>query len=66
MILFGLIFVDGGLYADAGLQAVYVVLQAWGWWQWLYGGRGRTELVIQRTSRTEWFGLAVAPTSTST
>jgi nicotinamide mononucleotide transporter len=60
VILLGLIFVDGGLYADAGLQVVYVVLQAWGWWQWLYGGRGRTELVIQRTSRTEWLGLAVA------
>ena len=60
VILLGLIFLDGGLYADAGLQAVYVVLQAWGWWQWLYGGRGRTELVIQRTSRTEWLGLAVA------
>jgi nicotinamide mononucleotide transporter len=60
VILLGLIFVDGGLYADAGLQAVYVVLQAWGWWQWLYGGRGRTALVTQRTSCTEWSGLAVA------
>jgi nicotinamide mononucleotide transporter len=60
VVLLGLIFVDGGLYADAGLQGVYVVLQVWGWWQWLYGGRGRTELVTQRTSRAEWFWLAVA------
>ncbi|MDN3354503.1 nicotinamide riboside transporter PnuC [Actinomadura sp. DC4] len=60
VILLGLIFVDGGLYADAGLQVVYVVLQVWGWWQWLYGGRGRTQLATHRTSRTEWIAQAVA------
>ncbi|GAA4632671.1 nicotinamide riboside transporter PnuC [Actinoallomurus vinaceus] len=60
VVLLGLIFVDGGLYADAGLQAVYVVLQVWGWWEWLYGGRERTERVVQRTSGTEWAGLAAA------
>ncbi|MEV5752534.1 nicotinamide riboside transporter PnuC [Actinoallomurus sp. NPDC052308] len=60
VVLLGLIFVDGGLYADAGLQAVYVVLQAWGWWEWLYGGQERGERLVQRTSRTEWAGIAVA------
>jgi nicotinamide mononucleotide transporter PnuC len=60
VILLGLVFLDGGLYADAGLQAVYVVLQVWGWWQWLYGGRDRTELATQRTSGAEWVGQAVA------
>ena len=63
VIFLGLIFVDGGLYADAGLQVVYVVLQAWGWWEWLYGGRDRTRLVVQRTSRTEWTALIVAGTA---
>jgi nicotinamide mononucleotide transporter len=60
VILLGLVFVDGGLYADAGLQVVYVLLQVWGWWEWLYGGQGRSERVVQRTSRTEWAGIAVA------
>ncbi|MBC6463362.1 nicotinamide riboside transporter PnuC, partial [Actinomadura sp. HBU206391] len=60
VILLGLIFLDSGLYADAGLQVVYVVLQAYGWWQWLYGGRDRTALVTRRTSRNEWIVLAVA------
>lgn len=60
VLLLGLIFVDGGLYADAGLQVVYVVLQAWGWWEWLYGGRGRTALETQRTSGREWVALALA------
>jgi nicotinamide mononucleotide transporter PnuC len=60
VILLGLIFLDSGLYADAGLQVVYVVLQAYGWWQWLYGGRDRTALVTRRTSPSEWIALAVA------
>jgi nicotinamide mononucleotide transporter len=60
VLLLGLIFVDGGLYADAGLQAVYVVLQVWGWWEWLYGGRERGERVVQRTSRLEWAGIVAA------
>src|SRR3954464_12629202 len=58
VILLGLIFLAGGLYAGGGLQAVYVVLQAYGWWQWLYGGQGRTELTTRRTSVPEWAALA--------
>ncbi|WP_119727434.1 nicotinamide riboside transporter PnuC [Thermomonospora amylolytica] len=58
--LLGLVFLDGGLYADAALQIVYIVLQAYGWWAWLYGGRDRTRLVVTRTSRAEWAGLAAA------
>ena len=27
-------FWTAGLYADAGLQVVYVLLGAYGWWQW--------------------------------
>jgi nicotinamide mononucleotide transporter len=63
VMLLGLIFFDSKLYADAGLQVVYVVLQAYGWWQWLYGGRGRTALVTRRTRSAEWIGLAVAATA---
>src|SRR3569833_4541483 len=60
VILLGLIFLDGGLYADAGLQVVYVVLQAWGWWQWRCGGQDRPELDTRGTSRTDWLALTVA------
>ncbi|GGK66468.1 putative nicotinamide mononucleotide transporter [Sphaerisporangium melleum] len=60
VVLLGLIFVEGRLYADAGLQAVYVVLQFWGWWSWLYGGQARTRLTVRRTSRVEWSVLTVA------
>ncbi|RJL24476.1 nicotinamide riboside transporter PnuC [Bailinhaonella thermotolerans] len=60
VILLGLVFLDGGLYADAGLQVVYVGLQAYGWWVWLYGGEGRDRLPVTRTSRGQWAGLLAA------
>ena len=42
VILLGLVFLAVGLYADAALQILYVALRLYGWWQWLYGGAGRT------------------------
>lgn len=57
--LLGAVFLTAGLYADAALQIVYVVLSLYGWWQWLYGGAGRTPLAIRRTGRAEWAALAV-------
>ncbi len=51
------LFWQAGLYADAGLQAVYIALGLWGWWNWL---RGRPEgpLRVRRTRRVEWLALA--------
>ncbi|OLT26684.1 nicotinamide mononucleotide transporter [Actinomadura sp. CNU-125] len=60
VILLGLVFLDGGLYADAGLQIVYIGLQAYGWWVWLYGGEARDDLPVRRTTRTEWAVLLAA------
>ncbi len=44
------------LYADAGLQVVYFLLGAIGWWMWLNGGENRQSLVI---SRVKWFELLI-------
>ena len=60
VLLLMLVFWSAGLYADASLQIVYVLLGAYGWWAWLYGGAGRTSLTVRRTTRAEWLGLAVA------
>ncbi|MFD0903657.1 nicotinamide riboside transporter PnuC [Actinomadura sediminis] len=60
VILLGLVFLHGGLYADAGLQVVYIGLQAYGWWVWLYGGEGRDALPVRRTTRAEWGTLLAA------
>ncbi|MBW8481341.1 nicotinamide riboside transporter PnuC [Actinomadura parmotrematis] len=60
VVLLGLVFLDGGLYADASLQAVYLVLQVYGWWVWMYGGRGRDELPVRRTRGGEWAAIGAA------
>jgi nicotinamide mononucleotide transporter len=54
------VFYSAGLYADAGLQIVYVGLGFYGWWLWLYGGEHRTHLTVRSTTRAEWVGLVVA------
>ena len=35
--LYGLLFADSKLYGEAGLQVVFVLVAAWGWWQWRFG-----------------------------
>ncbi len=47
--LYIFVFYETRLYADTGLQVVYVVLNAYGWYHWLYGGKNRTELPVTRT-----------------
>jgi nicotinamide mononucleotide transporter len=60
VLLLMVVFWSAGLYADAGLQTVYVALGAYGWWFWAFGGRGRSRLRVRTTSRVEWVGLAAA------
>jgi len=43
-ILYIYIFLHAGLYADMGLQFVYITIAIYGWWNWLHGGQGHTEL----------------------
>jgi nicotinamide mononucleotide transporter len=49
--LYTLVFHGSRLYADMGLQVVYIVISFYGWYQWLYGGKNRTELEVSRTRR---------------
>ncbi len=36
-LLYGMVFMQAALYADAALQGLFVVLSAYGWWQWFSG-----------------------------
>jgi nicotinamide mononucleotide transporter len=45
-----LVFFNARLYADMGLQVVYLLLSIYGWYEWLYGGANRTELHVTRAS----------------
>jgi nicotinamide mononucleotide transporter len=60
VLLLMLVFYSAGLYADASLQIVYVLLGLYGWWAWLHGGTDRGHLVVRTTAPAEWVGLAVA------
>ena len=56
-VFFIVLFVQAGLYADAGLQVVYIGLGGLGWYWWLRGGPRRTRLVVRRTPRGAWPAL---------
>jgi nicotinamide mononucleotide transporter len=58
-LFFGILFFRAGLFGEIGLQVVYFGLGIWGWWQWLHGGKNRTELQISRSPLWEWVGLGV-------
>jgi len=53
------VFARAKLYADAGLQVVYFILTAVGWYLWLYGGENRRELHVSRVPRLEAIVVAV-------
>jgi nicotinamide mononucleotide transporter len=48
--LYAIVFRDQRLYADMGLQVVYVVLSLYGWYEWMFGGANRTPLRVTRAT----------------
>ena len=50
-VFFFVLFWRSKLYADASLQIFYVLIAVYGWWLWLYGGEGRSELSVTRAGR---------------
>jgi nicotinamide mononucleotide transporter len=59
-IFYIVVFVKSGLFGDAGLQVVYIVLGVYGWWEWLHPDNNRPERPVTRTSAREWLGLTIA------
>lgn len=57
-IAYVIVFYQSGLYADSGLQFVYMAIAFYGWWNWLHGGVNRTELKVNRTSAAGRLGYA--------
>lgn len=54
-----MLFWTAGLFADALLQVVYLVLGLWGWWNWVRGRDPGADLLVRRTTRQEWAWIAV-------
>src|SRR5262245_49720923 len=46
---FLVLFLSARLFANSGLQVVYIVLGFTGWWQWLHGGPERSRLTVARS-----------------
>jgi nicotinamide mononucleotide transporter len=56
VVLYAYIFYQAKLYSDALLQLVYIGLQLYGWWAWLYGGPKHSELRITRLTSVQCVG----------
>jgi nicotinamide mononucleotide transporter len=56
--LFIVVFWRAKLYADMGLQGVYVVLCLYGWYEWRHGGRNHGALTVTATPRPALAALA--------
>ena len=50
VILYAVVFYETKLYADMGLQVLYFVLAAYGWWAWRRGGEDHGELRVSLLS----------------
>lgn len=62
--LFALVFRQAQLYADMVLQGFFIVVSAFGWWQWLRGDHG-APLAITRIARAMlWWLLPLAAVGT--
>ena len=57
-IFFFILFWQAGLFADTGLQVVYVLLGFQGWYLWLRGGQNKTVLRVSSVSLREFLILA--------
>jgi nicotinamide mononucleotide transporter len=55
------VFIEAKLYADVLLSAYYVLMNAYGWYFWLYGGvrTAADELPVTRTPLATWVFLVV-------
>jgi len=58
-VLYIVVYHRSQLYSDRNLQVLFIVLSLYGWYEWLYGGRGHTELQVSRTTPREWLGCAL-------
>lgn len=60
-LMYWAIFWRNRLYGEASLQVFFVVVAAWGWWQWLRGSRadGSALHVARLSARGRWAVVAL-------
>lgn len=62
VLMYGFIFIEAGLYSDAGLQVFFCLISVYGWYEWLHGGPRHGKLHVSRATARMWavtvaFGL---------
>ena len=57
VVLSGLLFYQVRLYSDLILHILYVGLGFYGWYEWLYGGKGQSTLRVSTLSPRQWLPL---------
>src|SRR5216684_7083185 len=57
-IFFFILFLQASLFADMGLQILYIILGFQGWYLWLRGGKNKTALRVSNISKKELLILA--------
>jgi nicotinamide mononucleotide transporter len=55
-----IVFLSAKLYADMGLQVVYIVISLYGWWNWRKRAAGSKKAVIRRVHFAEAVLIGVA------
>ena len=60
VLLYAWTFFDAHLYAETGLQFVWLALMIYGWREWMHGGAGKSELPVTRTTRWGWIVVAIS------
>lgn len=60
VILYAVVFYQTKFYADMGLQFIYVIMQAQGWYEWTRGDRDAEDKIsIIRLNQRQWMLTAV-------
>ena len=66
VVLYGFVFFESRLYSDAVLQLFFLVVQAYGWWNWSFAQKGDGQVKIElmtQLSRLIWLGVLVVTTA---
>ena len=53
------VFLSAKLYADMGLQVVYIIISLYGWWNWQHRAPGAEKVLIRRLHIHEAIGIAI-------
>jgi len=56
-VFYVVVFMRSGLYGDAGLQLVYIAMNAYGWFTWLRPKPGSATLPVTNTPQKAWLYL---------